>query len=246
MTADDRILAIGVYSLTGLFLPLLGGLLTTGALDVVGVFVCEAVARNIGRDPVFVVVVPVVADLTGVLMPGLRIGDGRGNGGAGDRAREDTFETPDFNDAELVVFLNVGLVIPVPVTGVRIRVDEDTLLTLLLLLSVLTLGVRLALFGLLKGKELGSTLALTLAGAFDDTGVEAGDDEIAICPVTYTKIVSAINPETKRFLFILSGFWKATYLSPGLWTICHLFEGLWRYLAMLLKCIDRQQSWNVR
>ena len=93
MTADALIRAVGI-SLTGLVCPPLAALLKTGVLF------CEVLGRNVGLA--FGVVVPLPALL--------KEGEGRG-GGAGDRAR-DPVEVVDFKEAELGVFLNVGLLPP--------------------------------------------------------------------------------------------------------------------------------------
>ena len=95
MTADALIRAVGV-SLTGLVRPLLAARLKTGVLF------CEVLGRNVGL--VFGVVVPLPALLNE--------GEGRG-GRAGDRAR-DPVEVVDRKEAELGVFLNVGLLLLPP------------------------------------------------------------------------------------------------------------------------------------
>jgi hypothetical protein len=95
VTADALILAVGV-SLTGLLRPPLAARLNTG------VPVCEVLGRNVGL--VFGVVVPLAALANE--------GEGKG-GGAGDRAR-DPVEVVDRREAELGVFLKVGLLLLPP------------------------------------------------------------------------------------------------------------------------------------
>lgn len=94
ITADALILAVGV-SLTGLVRPLLAARRKTGVL------VCEVLGLNVGR-----VVLGVVVPLPTLLNEG----EGKG-GGAGDRAR-DPVEVVDRKEAELGVFLKVGLLPP--------------------------------------------------------------------------------------------------------------------------------------
>jgi hypothetical protein len=81
--------------LTGLVRPPLAARLKTG------VPVCEVLGRNVG-----LVVLGVVVPLAALLNEG----EGKG-GGAGDRAR-DPVEVVDRKEAELGVFLNVGLLPP--------------------------------------------------------------------------------------------------------------------------------------
>jgi hypothetical protein len=81
--------------LTGLVRPPLAARLKTG------VPVCEVLGRNVG-----LVVLGVVFPLPVLLSEG----EGKG-GGAGDRAR-DPVEVVDRREAELGVFLNVGLLPP--------------------------------------------------------------------------------------------------------------------------------------
>jgi hypothetical protein len=81
--------------LTGLVRPLLAARLKTGVL------LCEVLGRNVG-----LVVIGVVVPLPALLNEG----EGKG-GGAGDRAREPV-EVVDRKEAELGVFLKVGLLPP--------------------------------------------------------------------------------------------------------------------------------------
>jgi hypothetical protein len=133
--------------LTGLFLPLLGGRLT------IGVLVCEVEARNAGLCVVLAV---------GVALVGI---EGEGRGGAGDLVL-DPAEVVDRSEAELGVFLNVGLTVPGPVE-----------------LELCESPGR----GLGDGRAETSTFARTrgrLDGVEgDDLEVVAGD-EMLICPVT--------------------------------------------------------------
>jgi hypothetical protein len=84
--------------LTGLVRPPLAARLKTGVLF------CEVLGRNVG-----LVALGVVVPLPALLNEG----EGKG-GGAGDRAR-DPVEVVDRREAELGVFLNVGLLPPDPV-----------------------------------------------------------------------------------------------------------------------------------
>ena len=86
--------------MTGLVRPLLAARLKTGVLF------CEVLGRNVGL--VLGVVVPPLPAL-------LNEGEGRG-GGAGDRAR-DPVEVVDRKEAELGVFLRVGLLLLPPTVG---------------------------------------------------------------------------------------------------------------------------------
>lgn len=164
--------------MTGLLLPLLlGGRLCIGVDDAVGILFCDAVALNPGRVEVGMVAVGV--DFP-PCKPGLKIGEVKGNGGAGERAREDEAETPDLNDVELSLERRLGLTSPV------VEVPGPVLLPA----PALARGVRPVPVPV-WAMELGSTLARIRVGGMEGEDIRPGEgagdeveDEIAVCPVT--------------------------------------------------------------
>lgn len=177
-----------------------------GAEFAVGVLFCDAVARKPGLELAVVGVNLPPCD------PEFDMGEADGNGGAGERAREDDAETPDLREFELGVERKVGRLYPnpfpfpfPPVVPVAPFPDPDPKPgPVLIELPALVRGVippppLLPLWEVPAGMELGSTLALIRVGGLDGDefefegkpyeGVEVGEadedeEEIVICPVT--------------------------------------------------------------